>query len=208
MTTFATLKTDISEYMARDDITESLANTFVRIAEAEIRRTVRIGAMETTDTSFSVTAQVTDLPTGFISMRALANNAVNQREMDFLPPARLRSSVIMDQTAQQPTAYTIEGETLVVAPTPPSGGVTLSMVYYKAFDALSEGTDTNWLLTYAYDVYLYSSIRAACEWALDEQREMMFAAKASEAIEESNREDRWSRVSGSALIRTGGGGNP
>ena len=97
MSTFATLKTDISSYMARSDLTESLKNTFVRIAEAEIRRKVRIGQMETTNTSFSVSSQSTALPTGFVSMRAVTNNTQNQREMDFMSPVRLRSSRIFDE---------------------------------------------------------------------------------------------------------------
>ena len=135
MTTFATLKSDITEYMARSDITDALKATFVRITESEIRRSVRIGAMEVTDASFAVSSQSTALPTGFIAMRSLSNNEQNKREMDYLPPARLRSSRAMDIGAQTPTAYTIEGTNLVVAPTR-SAGTTLTMVYYKAFDAL------------------------------------------------------------------------
>ena len=82
MTTYATLKSDITEYMARSDITDALKATFVRIAESEIRRSVRIGAMEVTDTSFAVSSQSTALPTGFIAMRSLSNNEQNKSEMD------------------------------------------------------------------------------------------------------------------------------
>ena len=206
MTTFATLKTDISSYMARSDLTESLKNTFVRIAEAEIRRKVRIGQMETTNTSFSVSSQSTALPTGFVSMRAVTNNTQNQREMDFMSPVRLRSSRIFDEGTGEPSAYTIEGDNIVIAPTPSSGSLTL--VYYKAFDALSADTDTNWLLTNGYDVYLYGALRAASEWAMEPDTENQYASKFERAGDQINREDRWGRVSGSGLVRTGGGGTP
>tara|TARA_B100000700_G_scaffold328666_1_gene447267 strand:+ start:1236 stop:1856 length:621 start_codon:yes stop_codon:yes gene_type:complete len=206
MTTFATLKTDISSYMARSDLTESLKNTFVRIAEAEIRRKVRIGQMETTNTSFSVSSQTTALPTGFVSMRAVTNNTQNQREMEYMSPVRLRSSRIFDEGTGEPSVYTIEGDNIVIAPTPSSGSLTI--VYYKAFDALSADTDTNWLLANGYDVYLYGSLRAASEWAMEPDTENQYAIKFERAVEQINREDRWGRVSGSGLVRTGGGGTP
>ena len=206
MTTFATLKTDISSYMARSDLTESLKNTFVRIAEAEIRRKVRIGQMETTNTSFSVSSQTTALPTGFVSMRAVTNNTQNQREMEYMSPVRLRSSRIFDEGTGEPSVYTIEGDNIVIAPTPSSGSLTL--VYYKAFDALSADTDTNWLLANGYDIYLYGSLRAASEWAMEPDTENQYAIKFERAVEQINREDRWGRVSGSGLVRTGGGGTP
>jgi|9_EtaG_2_1085328.scaffolds.fasta_scaffold38903_2 hypothetical protein len=207
MTTYATLKSDITEYMARSDITDALKATFVRLAEAEIRRSVRIGAMEVTDTSFAVSNQSTALPTGFIAMRSLSNNTQNKREMDYLPPARLRSSKVMDIGSQTPTAYTIEGTNLVVAPSP-SAGTTLTMVYYKAFDALSADSDTNVLLSTYYDVYLYGALRAAAEWALEPDAEGRYTQKFLAVIEQTNQEERWSRVSGSALFRTGGMGTP
>lgn len=206
MTTFATLKTDISSYMARSDLTESLKNTFVRIAEAEIRRKVRIGQMETTNTSFSVSSQSTALPTGFVSMRAVTNNTQNQREMEYMSPVRLRSSRIFDEGTGEPSVYTIEGDNIVIAPTPSSGSLTI--VYYKAFDALSADSDTNWLLANGYDVYLYGSLRAASEWAMEPDTENQYAIKFERAVEQINREDRWGRVSGSGLVRTGGGGTP
>ena len=186
---------------------DALKATFVRLAEAEIRRSVRIGAMEVTVTSFAVSNQTTALPTGFIAMRSLSNNTQNKREMDYLPPARLRSSKVMDIGSQTPTAYTIEGTNLVVAPTP-SAGTTLTMVYYKAFDALSADSDTNVLLSTYYDVYLYGALRAAAEWALEPDTEGRYTQKFLAVIEQTNQEERWSRVSGSALFRTGGMGTP
>jgi len=202
VTTYATLISDIGTWLARDDFTDSLKGSFVRICESEIRRRVRVGAMETTDESFAVSSSSTALPSGFISMRSVSLDVTNHRNMDYLPPARLRSAPIWDISGN-PAAYTIEGTNIVVAPVPTSS-VNLHLVYYKMFDALSGPTDTNWLLTNAYDVYLYGSLRAACEYIQDEQQEMMFAAKFDKAVNEVNKSDMWGRVSGSALISTGG----
>jgi hypothetical protein len=200
MTTYATLKSDIEELYPHSDYTESLKASFVRICEAEIRRKVRVGPMETTDESFAVTTQSTALPSGFISMRSVSLDSSTRRDLDYLPPARIRSQAMFAESGE-PIAYTIEGQNIVVAP---FTSCTLQIVYYGMFDALSDGTDTNWLLTNAYDVYLYGSLRAASEWAQDYEAEERYAAKFARRIEEVNAEHRWARISGSALIRTGG----
>ena len=204
MTTFATLKSDIETLLPHSDYTDGLKDSFVRICEAEIRRRVRVGAMEVTNTAFTCATQSTALPTGFISMRSCSLNVQDKRDLTFMPPARLRSSNVWDWTGN-PVSYTIEGQNIVLAPF--SGSVDLTIVYYAAFDALSDPADTNWLLTNAYDVYLYGSLRAASEWAMDMEREMAYAAKFSKAIDEVNRESRWARVSGSALVSSGGAYN-
>jgi hypothetical protein len=205
MTTYAQLKSDVETLLPHSDYTDALLASFVRICEAEIRRRVRVKAMETTDTAFACTSESTALPARFISMRSVSLNVADARELDYLPPARLRSAAVYDSTGN-PVAYTIEGDNLVLAPAPSS--VTLTLVYYAMFASLSDPADTNWLLTNAYDVYLYGSLRAAAEWAMDPEREMAYAAKFAKAIDECNRESRWSRVSGSALVRTGGAWTP
>ena len=171
MTTFATLKSDIEELYPHSDYTDSLKASFVRLAEAQIRRRVRVRPMETTDESFTVGARSTTLPTGFIALRSVSADVANKRDMDYLPPHRIRSAPIWELTGN-PTAYTLEGESIVVAPVPESP-VSLQLVYYKMFDALEGPTDTNWLLTNAYDIYLYGSLRAASEWAMDDNAETL-----------------------------------
>ena len=201
MTTYATLKGDIEELYPHSDYTDTLKATFVRMCEAEIRRRLRIQQMEVTDTAFSQSAQSTALPTGWIQMRAVATNQTNKREMDYLPPVRFRSSAVLDGSGD-PYAYTIEGQNLVVAPW--SSTVTLSLVYLKMFDALSGEADTNWALANAYDLYLYGSLKHAAIWAQDQQAGMAYTAIFDEVIERLNRENRWARVSGDKLFRTGG----
>lgn len=201
MTTYATLKTDVSAWLSRGDLTESLIGSFVRICESEIRRKVRVGAMETTDEAFPVSARATALPSGFISMRSVSLDQEGARDLDYLPPSRLRSSGLLDSSGY-PRAYTIEGTNLVLAPTP-SSGTNLHLVYYAMFDGLSLDADTNWLLANAYDVYLYGTLRAACEYIMDANLEAQYQAKFQNAVEEVNISDSWGRVSGSALISTG-----
>lgn len=190
MTDFSTLKADIEVLLPHSDYTDSLKESFIRLAEAQIRRRVRVAAMITTDESFSQSAQSTALPTGWLSFLSVSLDNANGRKLDYLAPQRLRSSPVWDSTGN-PQAYTIEGQSLVVAPFTAS---TLHLVYYKAFDALSASTSTNWLLTNAYDVYLYGALRAAAEWAMDEAAEIRFAVKFKNAVDELNAEQKMARV--------------
>src|SRR5512139_739337 len=98
MTTYATLKSDIEVLLPHSDYTDDLKASFVRICEAEIRRRVRVKAMETTNTAFSCTSESTALPSSFISMRSVSLNVADQRELDYMPPARLRSAGVYDST--------------------------------------------------------------------------------------------------------------
>jgi len=199
--TFATLKTDIEALYPHSDWTEGLKNSFVSLCEAEIRRKLRIRQMETSTTT-TQSAQSTALPTGFIQLRSVTLDEENKRDLDYMPPNRLRSSGLLDSSGGSPQAYTIEGDNIVVAPY--SSSVTLYMVYLAMFDALSDDTDTNWALTNAYDLYLYGSLKHAAIWAQDDNAVMQYATIFNQVIEELNREHRWARVTGDKLARTGG----
>jgi hypothetical protein len=201
MTTFATLKSDIDTFYPHSDVTEGLKNTFVQSCEAEIRRKLRVRQMETSAT-LTQSAQSTALPTGFIQFRSVAYTGTYKRDLDFLPPARFRSSGILDSSGGDPSAYTIEGDNLVVAPW--SVSVDLHGVYLAMFDALSGDTDTNWALTNAYDLYLYGSLKHAAIWAQDQGATVQYATLFNQIVTELNREHRWARFSGSKLVRTGG----
>jgi len=72
------------------------------------------------------------------------------------------------------------------------------------FDALSGEADTNWALANAYDLYLYGSRKLGAIWAQEQQAGMAYTAIFDEVIERLNRENRWARVSGDKLFRTGG----
>lgn len=201
MTTFATLKGDIEELYPHSDYTDTLKATFVRMCEAEIRRRLRIQPMEVTDTSFTQSAQSTALPSGWIQFRSVSLNETNKRDLDYLPPNRFRSSGVLDDSGSA-YAYTVEGQNLVISPW--SSSVTLTLVYLKMFDALAQEADTNWALTNAYDLYLYGSLKHTAIWAQDQQAATAYNLIFDEVLERLNRENRWSRVSGDKLFRTGG----
>ena len=66
MTTYATLKSDVAGWLLRDDLTTAIPS-FVRLAEASIRRDLRIRQMLRTYT-LTISAQSQALPEDFMEM--------------------------------------------------------------------------------------------------------------------------------------------
>lgn len=185
MSDYATLKSDIAELLVRSDLSDARLAAFVRLGEARIRRLVRIRAQESSS-SLAVTSTETALPSDFLEARSVTLDSSNGRALRPLTPDQLRSSSYVDESAE-PLFYAIEGTNLLVAP---ATTCTVLLRYYAAFAALSAPTDTNWLLTNAYDVYLYATARAAAEWLEDDAREDRFEGKFQKAVDELNTSDK------------------
>lgn len=199
MSTYSQLVSDVSDWLNRDDLA-GVIPSFVRLCEAEIRRKVRVRAMETT-ADITVDAQTVALPTGFIEARRFSLNETNGA-LEYLPPERLWESNLASESAGQPTAFTIEGDNFVFAPTP-SGTYTGKLLYYKAFTAFSADADTNWLLDNAYDVYLYGSLLHSAPYIGDDERIQLWERMYQTAVGTLNTSDSWGRVGGSSRKRTG-----
>lgn len=198
MTTYATLKSDIASWFIDEDLT-SVIPSLVRNCEAALRRSLKVRAMEVTGT-LDVSGASTALPDGFLSMRSLTRQGVDRR-LDYLSPERLREGDEWDSSGEI-LAYTIEGENLIVAPAP-TQTVMLDIVYVKALDPLSGDSDTNWVLTNAYDVYLFGCLEQAAIYAEDVELEQKFGARFAGVVESLNREQALSRMGGSARVKRG-----
>lgn len=194
MTTYAVLQSDIESWLIDDDVT-NMAPTFIRLAEASIRRDVRCRAMETTAT-LSIVAGSASVPSGFIEARRLILDNATSWALDYMPPDALYSGSIYNDTASQAAVYTIEGDSIIFRP---STTESAKLLYIKAFDALSAPTDTNWLLTNAYDVYLYGALIHSAPYIKDDARAMVWSEGYQRAVRGVNTTDNRGRASGSAL---------
>lgn len=161
MTTFATLKTDIADELERTDLSDAVLGKFVARCEDRILRDLpRLRKIET-NAYIDVDAQKIPLPTNFVGLRRKYLDVLSSnRRIDYLSPDRFYSSrVFGDPAGGTPRAFTIEGDCMIFAPEPSATNPErIRINYYKSFDRLSTGTDTNWLLTNQFDVYLYGSL--------------------------------------------------
>lgn len=209
MTTRQELLDDVDSYLARDDLTGGAdSSTYLRIAEARIRRRVRTTDREVT-TQLVATGRSVALPDDYLSLRSISLDSALDRTIDYLTPERIREAPIWnnsgggltDNTAQ---AYTIEGGNLVFAPAPTAENpITFDIVYNASYAPLVNASDTNTLLTNAYDIYLFAVLFEAASYVQDIELASGYSSRFEAALTELERSELRKRNSGSALFRTG-----
>jgi hypothetical protein len=203
---YGELKIAVANWLARSNLTARIPE-FISMAEGYIHygimapnkrwavEPLRIRAMETA-ADITIAAQTASLPEGWLAARRFYLDGTDKRQLDFIPPTEFWS-MHGASDAGTPTAYTIEGENFVFAPV---GTGTGKLLYYKAFTALSDDADTNWLLTNQPGAYLFATLYEAFTYAEGGQGESeAYLMKFSSVINALNGADSQDRFSGAVL---------
>lgn len=196
--TYSDLKTSIAGWLNRTDFTAVIPD-FIALAEARFNRVIRHPEMETAGT-VSATSESTALPAGFLEMRSVWREDSPDAPLDYFPPSHLRT-MRASATNGDPTAYTIVGGNLILAPVPASE--TIGLYYYTKIPALSDSATTNWLLTAHPDLYLFASLAAAEVYGWNDQRLGLLKSGADEIMEQINAAGR-KRRDGAAPLQMRG----
>jgi hypothetical protein len=195
--TYSELNTAVANWLDRDDLTDRIPE-FIVLCEARFNRLLRIRAMEYKQTASTVSGQRNlALPTGFIQMRNLQMNETPIVPMQYVTPEiydRLYGSTLTGT----PQMYTIIADEIQLGPIPGSA-LTIEMLFYKKFDALTTVTTTNWMIINAPDVYLYGCLLEAEPFIMNDPRVQLWATAFKQAITDIQEQDNKDRHSGSAL---------
>ena len=187
MTTYATLKTDVATYLHKSSLT-SVIPTFVRLAEARIRNDVRVPAMQSS-IDLTVSSESVSLPANFLDPIRLYVDEPYKREILFRPPSVFHRSN-QKELSGTPEIVTIEGQNMLFAPVPTSSA-TVKLLYWAAFDVLSADSDTNWLMTYHYPVYLYATCAEGAAYLEDDQQAQKWGQQYAQAVSMLSRRSKW-----------------
>lgn len=204
MSTVGDLKTDVRAWTARDDLTDEVFAAALRALESELARKVRVRAMESSDT-LTATAATVALPSDFLEAISITRDQENARAMRFTTATRIRAHPYRDLDGQ-PILVAIEGDNLVLYPTPTaSGPVTINLIYFARFTALdaTDNTDTNWLTANVHDLMFYGLMKHLGAYLRDKGLEAENTAKFEEALESLVESDVWSRFAGEPLEALG-----
>ena len=196
LSTYAELKTGIANWLNRTDLTDEISDDFIKLVESEYNSKLRIRKMITSDTSFTIDSELETLPTGFLQVRDFFIVSGSAKySLTYMPPTQ------MDQTrggstSGRPIVYTILGGNFRFAPTP-DATYTATINYYKAIDALSDSTTTNYILTNHPGIYLYGSLYHAANFLggiepSKLQNWIQLYTTGMERLERNDREDEWS----------------
>lgn len=194
MSTLGQLKTDVDNWLARDDVAVSGSSfpSILLLAEAEIARDIRTVVQEQR-TTLSIGSRYTDLPADFLAVRQIFIDDNNgQRFFEYQTPETLREGNTW-LNGRTPSFYSLEGDEdtggigdvrLVLAPEPDaSSPVDVELLYWARFPALVNDPDTNWLLQNYYDVYLWQTLKQAAIFIQETELAQGYAANYMDARE-------------------------
>lgn len=165
----SSLRLALADWVARTELSDSQLDLFINAAELEIIHGVydvtgralmgplRCHSMETTNESFPLTGEFTNLPSGFLGVRTIKLNGSSGVELKYATPAVFAATALSTDTSSFPKAYTIEGGQLRVGPNA-SASDTLFMTYYTSPPNLVTAGE-NWICTNYPMAYLYGALR-------------------------------------------------
>ena len=205
--TFAQLKTAAANWLDRSDLNDRIPE-FITLAEARFNRILRIRDMETVSTAISTSAGTREynLPTGFVQMREFHLSTDPITPLAYITP-EMMSRMQAGSTKAKPEVFTIIADKVRLGPNP-DAVYTTSMLYYKAFTALSDSATTNDMLTNNPDVYLYGTLLEAEPFIMNDERVALWATAFRQAIDDIQNQDNKDRHSGSQLRVMNTGGYP
>jgi len=199
---YSNLQTSIANFLARDDLTTEIVD-FVALTEADFNRRLRIRAMENSS-SFTIDSETETLPTGFLQARSFVIPTNPKTALQFMTPFHQAETQGSSETGK-PRAYSIEGTNFRFSPTP-DATYTATLVFYKAFDALSVSVATNHILTNHPDVYLYGALYFASTFirGMDPQTVGQFKSQYESALQQVEMADEKDKYNATPLVqRTG-----
>jgi len=188
--TFAGLKAAISDFLNRPDMTTAQVEMLVSLAETDIRNDVRTRSMEAS-TAVTLTGQTLPHPTLMLEAR---NLDVDDYNYEFVP-LDVFTSVQKAQAVSR--VFTSNGSNFLIN----QGGTdaVANLTYVEAPQALAASTATNYILTYAPDVYLYGACAHGAQYYQDDGNLVKFKQLYQGAVNRLNTREQNSRFSGSNL---------
>ena len=188
ISTYAELKTAISNYTHRADLT-GRDDEFIDNVEAIFARRLRIRAMEAAASgTFTAHNAALSLPTGFQAVRTLSYTPAlgMTKNLEFIT---VEQGSALEYTQEAgPLFYTFAAGGFRLYPTPDQA-YAYSLLYYKKIDALSGSTTTNYFILNHPDAYLAGCMVEAFAYLGDVNAAGAWQVKFDAALKEIERMD-------------------
>lgn len=166
--TYSGLKAEIADFLNRSDLTSAIP-TFIKLSEAKFNRVLRTRQMVKRATA-TIDTQYFAMPSDFLEAKSFILNTnpistVDFATMEFLNTQRASTYI----APGKPVLFGVVGTQFEVVPSP-DANYTGELTYYAKIESLSDSTTSNWLLSYAPDLYLYGALIQAAPYLRDDER--------------------------------------
>jgi hypothetical protein len=171
--TYTDILAGVAAWLNRSDLTAVIPD-FITLAEARIARDMRLRRQVTNAALLTVGgAQSVALPADFLEIENISlSSASPVGALSVVTPEILDRRYPAGHNAGQPAVYAMLADTLLFGPTP-DAAYTVSLDYYKRFDALATAP-TNWLLTNYPMVYLAGALTEAWLYLQEDAKVVMW----------------------------------
>tara|TARA_R110002096_G_scaffold309563_1_gene504262 strand:+ start:447 stop:1067 length:621 start_codon:yes stop_codon:yes gene_type:complete len=195
ITTYAELKTNIAEFLNRDDVA-AISDTFISNAEDDLNLQLRHWRQEKRSTA-EIDTQYSAIPADMLEIIRFYTTSGDTRPLELISQAEMLDRKFRNlNTSGQPAYYALTAGELEVYPVP-DGTYTSELYYYSRIPALSDSNTTNWVLDYYSSAYLYGSLIHSAPYLKDDARIQVWAALYQSAIDAMNTESEKAKYGGS-----------
>lgn len=196
---YSNLKSGIADFLNRSDLT-SVIPTFISLSEAKFNRVLRTRQMIKRATA-TIDTQYFAMPADFLEAKKLILNTNPITTVSFATAEYLdtqRSNVYIANG--KPALFGVVGTQFEVVPSP-DANYTGELTYYAKIDPLSDSTTSNWLLSYAPDLYLYGALVQAAPYLRDDERIATWGQFYTAAIDDIVVADQRASVATTPVVR-------
>ena len=155
----------------RSDVVAQIP-TFIQLAEAQMNRRLTSRLKTAVNSSFSVGAEFVNVPADFAGAVSIKLQTDPIHELVNKTPdgiAELWNNTAQAMSTGRPSAYAVVGSQFQFFRVPDQA-YTATLVYRQRISPLVNAGDTNWVLTYHPDAYLYGSLLQSASWLKDDAR--------------------------------------
>ena len=178
ISTYTELKASIANWLNRSDLSDEIADDFIKLTEADFNAKLRIRQMEQIDT-ITIDSETESVPSGFIAVRSFyILSSSTKFPLEYITPQNL-FEIRGGSRYGRPRSYTIEAdnetEQFRFGPSPDTT-YTGYLSYYKNIAALGVSNATNYILDKHPGIYLYGSLYHAANFlgGMDPQQVQSF----------------------------------
>jgi hypothetical protein len=197
ITTLTELRTAVSDRLNRVDLTSTVLDECVVLAEADMQRELEALDQETTNATYSITGEYVAVPTGFLEVIEFALNSSPRQPLKHMTGD---SQVSLYKVTGTPLWYEVVGSNFRFAPVPAST-VTATLIYRAKFTALT--SSANWVLTAHPDLYYFGTLWHACDKTQDYQQGQAFKQEFFRVLDRVKSRARRTKWSGPGMqVRT------
>jgi hypothetical protein len=190
ITNYAELQASVASWLNRNDLSANIPD-FITMAEAQLSTDLKTRSMEAKVTLSTVAGTKTvALPTDMLEMRRIQVVGTYNQPLSYRSPDELSIDYAANGSGQ-PVVFTVVGGNVELAPIP-DAVYSLELTYQQRIPALSDASQTNWLLNNWPNAYLYAALLAATPFIMNDERLPVWASLYEKAIDSINGVDWYS----------------